>query len=717
MNHKNRRTGESRTGWLSQVTLVALLTTGCGGGGSGNTDVGQPPPTPGISMLAGSIGGPGNLDGVGAAARFRAPTAIATDGSGNVYTCDLKGLRRITPAGVVTSWVGSPGVWSPVDGAVNAVHCGLDGIAVDSGSNVYLITSTEIRKLTPTGVVTTLAGATSVGGWVDGEGTTARFNDLTRITVDATGNLYVLDSRTLRTITPTGLVTTLAGDRWAPDFAEAIDGMGTTARFKNPIGVAVDGLGNVFVLDQQFQPVSANVLRKVTPTGLVTTLPDAGIRGVSSDLAGNVYVADGVNLTFRRIAPTSAATIVTGSEATSLNKYDDVRFAAARDGSGNFYMSAFYEFSIVKVTPTGSVSVLAGLNEVRGSANGTGAAATFSDPYAFNQENGNSNDVALDPAGNVYLTDSENATIRRITPAGIVSTVAGTVGQHGSSDGIGTEATFDHPTGIAIDATGNMYVAGGGNTLRRVTPAGVVSTVAGAVGLRGSVDGIGATARFGHLGDVAVDTAGNIYVIERTRLLGFDFIIPIVDSEYSHTIRKITPSGVVTTLAGSAGQPGSIDGIGAKARFDFDLMAGLTVDASGNVYVADSGNHTIRKITPIGEVTTLAGTAGVRGSLDGVGASASFSSPRRLTVDTHGNLFVTTGNYPAFPNHSPPNITVRKISPEGVVTTVAGMAVSQGIALGPLPGSLAYLGGIAVDTKGALYAASQAAVLKIQLPQ
>jgi sugar lactone lactonase YvrE len=328
----------------------------------------------------------------------------------------------------------------------------------------------------------------------------------------------------------------------------------------------------------------------------------------------------------------------------------------------------------------------------------------------------------------VYVADSDSATIRKITPLGVVTTLAGAAGQHGSTDGSGANARFDRPVGVALDVAGNVYVADTGNaTLRRITPAGEVSTLAGAAGQRGATDGVGAAARFNHPGGLAVDAAGNVYLADRTRSYpgGWLYLETV-----ANTIRKITPAGVVTTLAGTAGTQGAVDGVGAVTSFNFKGMTGVAVDTAGNVYVVDSGNHTIRKITPTGLVTTLAGRAGTVGSVDGVGAGASFDHPRCLTVDAAGNVYVTSGNvFFGYGNvdwyayltsgttHVETGSTIRKITPAGVVSTVAGQATSEGIALGPLPGSLAYLGGITVDSKGTLYAASQAAVLKVQLPQ
>jgi streptogramin lyase len=236
--------------------------------------------------------------------------------------------------------------------------------------------------------------------------------------------------------------------------------------------------------------------------------------------------------------------------------------------------------------------------------------------------------VAVDAAGNVYVADTNNYTIRKISPDGFVTTLAGTAGSPGSADGSGAAVSFNFPAGVAVDAAGNVYVADTDNhTIRKITSAGVVTTLAGTALSQGSADGIGAAARFDYPQGVAVD-AGNVYVADRD----------------NYTIRKITSAGVVTTLAGTAGNQGPTDGTGAAARFDYPH--GVAVDAAGNVYVADTDNHAIRKISPAGVVTTLAGAASNRGSADGPGATAGFNSPYGVAVDAAGNVYVAdTSNH------------------------------------------------------------------------
>ncbi|MHB8522168.1 MAG: InlB B-repeat-containing protein, partial [Limisphaerales bacterium] len=307
----------------------------------------------------------------------------------------------------------------------------------------------------------------------------------------------------------------------------------------------------------------------------------------------------------------------------------------AVDSTGNVYVADSRNDTIRQVTPGGVVTTLAGWAGTGGSADGTGSAAGFALPSG----------VAVDSAGNLYVADEWNHTIRKVTPAGVVTTIAGLAGISGSVDGTQTGARFDHPSGVAVDSAGNLYVADAANaTIRKVTPAGAVTTLAGLAGSSGSVDGVASAARFGDPSGVAVDGAGNVYVADT----GND------------TIRKVTPAGVVTTLAGLAHSPGSTDGIGSAARFDSPF--GVALDTAGNVYVTDSANDTIRKVTPAGAVTTLAGLAGSSGSTDGTGSAARFYGPHGVAVDSAGNVYVA----------ETANNTIRKGSPPLLVASTDG---------------------------------------------
>ena len=410
------------------------------------------------------------------------------------------------------------------------------------------------------------------------------------------------------------------------------DATGSAARFQRPQGVTVDGAGNVYVADY-----SNHTIRKITSAGVVTTL--AGTAGVFG-------TADGTGSAARFYFPSGVSV----------------------DGSGSVFVGDNQNYTIRKVTAFGVVTTLAGTPPY-GLADGSGASAGFNFPSG----------VAADNAGTVYVSDTFNHTIRKVTAAGAVTTLAGSAGAAGSADGTGSAARFNLPQGLAVDGSGNVYVADYGNhTIRKITSGGVVTTFAGTAGSSGSTDATGSAARFNNPRGVAVDGAGNVYVA--------DF--------GNHTIRKITSAGVVTTLAGTAGSLGSTDATGSAARFAFPH--GVAVDAAGNVYVADTANCTIRKITPAGVVTTLAGTAGTFGSADGTGSAARFDNPDAVAVTATGTVFVAD-----FAND-----TMRKITPAGVVSTVAGLASTPGATDGAGPVARFRLPqGIAINSSGILFVA------------
>ncbi len=352
---------------------------------------------------------------------------------------------------------------------------------------------------------------------------------------------------TTATPPPTAAVVALAGSGNA-------DGLGAAARFNRPIGVATDSAGNVYVAD-----TSNHTIRKITGAGVVSTY--AGVAGVSG----------------------SADSSAGGSGASASFSYPQ---GVATDSAGNLYVADQGNNTIRKISPLGAVSTFAGSPGMSGSTDGAGALARFNFPIG----------IATDAAGNVFVADSGNFTVRRITPAGTVSTLAGTApglhgGGGGSADGTGAAAHFSRPTGVATDSSGNVYVADqGASTIRKISAEGVVTTLAGLAGMRGSGDGSAAAARFYDPIGVATDRAGNLYV----------------GDTFNHTVRKITPAGAVSTLAGTAGQTGTADATGAAARFNAPI--GVATDAAGQVYVTDTANHTVRRITPAGAVSTLAGS-------------------------------------------------------------------------------------------------------------
>ncbi len=290
------------------------------------------------------------------------------------------------------------------------------------------------------------------------------------------------------------------------------------------------------------------------------------------------------------------------------------------DSTGNIYVTNQFNNTIVKVSGT-TATIFAGKAGVAGAADGTGSEATFNDPAA----------IAADSAGNLYVADSGNYTIRKISPAGVVTTLAGTPGVSGSTDGTGPAASFSYPSAITVASNGTVYVADG-NQVRTVTPGGVVSTVVIQPGSDCNSYGFYSATHSclsNEISGIAVDGAGNIYV----------------DDSGAFTVQEISASGAINTLAGQPGSFGSANGQGSGATFGY--LAGLTLDSTGNLYVADSTNAEIRKITQAGVVTTVVGPAGL-GFLGGIASDGS------------GGFYITNGM----------KNSVQDVTSAGVISTV-----------------------------------------------
>lgn len=617
-----------------------------------------------VSHLAGSPGGFGSEDGAGAAARFNKPSGIARDAAGNLYVADTENhvIRKVAVDGAVTTLAGVAGERGSADGIGSAARFSKPrGVVVDASGRV-LVADTDnhvVRQVDPDGRVTTLAGKAGSSGAVDGSGAAARFNEPSGIAVASDGALLVADAKNhaIRRVTLQGQVTTLAGQLGRTGSA---DGSGTVARFNYPTSIAVDTGGVAWITDNR-----NCTIRRMTMNGSVTTFAGSPGAPGSTDGTGSaarfffptavsasstgLWVADTSNSALRRVSLTGDVTTVAGQPGVAGNQdgtgsaahfWYPAGVVAAPNGAA-IWVADTWNHTIRQVQPDGQVTTFAGSPGGSGRADGVGPAARFDNPHGVCSE-----------AGGLWVTDSFSSTIRRVTFTGTVTTVVGQPGARGFSDGIGSTALFATPLGVATVAAGEVVVADSENqVIRRVKADGTVTTVAGRPGVRGSADGAAADATFNYPAGVAVGSDGSIWVADAS----------------NHTIRRVAPNGQVSTAAGLALASGDADGPASAARFR--SPGGLAFDGNGNLLIADTGNHTLRRLSAGGEVTTVAGLPGHPGDTDGVGNGARFDGPTGVVVDAAGRVWVAdTGNH-----------VLRVVATDGRVTTAAG--------LGGVPGS------------------------------
>ena len=608
---------------------------------------------------------------------------VAVDAAGNVFAADrgdkivvkiyLTGVLNVVAGNGIVGFSGDGGPATSARLFLSDFSSGVAGVALDAAGNLYIadVSNRRIRKVSPVGIITTVAGNGRSGFSGDGgPATSAELNQPVGVAVDATGSLYIAEefNHRIRKVSPGGIITTVAGNG-VPGFS-GDGGPATGASLNQPQGVAVDAAGNLYIADTLNQRI-----RKVSPAGIITTVAGNGNSGFSGDggpatsaslftpggiavdAFGNLYIADTRNERIRKVSPDGIITTVAGSglpprggfsgdggPATSARL--DFPLGVAVDGSGNLYIADDKNRRIRKVSPSGIITTLAGSGEFKSSGDG-GPATSASLGFPTG--------VTVDAVGNLYIADRFNHRIRRVTPGGTISTVAGDgVARFSGDGGLATSASLNTAIGVAVDAGGSLYIADEQNQrIRKVSPSGFITTAAGSAG-SGFFSGDGGpatSARLRQPNGVAVDGAGNLY---------------IADSG-NRRIRKVGTDGIITTVAGNGDFGFSGDGGPAtSARLDFPK--GVAIDAAGNLYIADSDNHRIRKVSPDGIINTVAGS-GIAGFLGGgfsgdggPATSALLNDPTGVAVDGAGNLFIVDEG----------NQRIRKVSPAGIITTVAG---------------------------------------------
>lgn len=571
----------------------------------------------------------GNVDGVGTNSKLFSPSKMAFDPSGNLFvsTAGIRTIRKITPDGTVTTYAGQSGLPGQVDGpAISSKLNSPAGIRSDSAGNIFVCdySNHNIRKIDTSGNVTTFAGSTAAqSGTVNAIGTAARFSSPNSLEIDSSDNLYVGDNGTgnIRKITPDGTVTTFVavGASWN---ANAL-------AFNSDQTVLYLCFGASAVIKKLTMSTKAIVTYSGT-TGVAgqtdTTIANS-LYGTQSDLVcdsnDNIYVCDsGTYNTIRKIIPSI-------DRVTTYQGYYDNVVLTAQEGFGtaarftrplrittdsnsNMYITDSNSHNIRKIDTDGLVTTFAGsISGASGSADGNGTNARFNQPYG----------IICDSNDNVYVADRLNHTIRKITPAGDVTTLVGTVGTGGYTDGIGTAVKLNYPFSLECDPNNNLYVGDNG-TIRKFTTSGTVTTFVGS-SATGYVDGTGTAAKLAFVYDMTLDSNGNLFIIST---------LP--------TIRKITPAGVVTTFAGNSGIAAHVNGTGTAARFN--SLDGITIDKNDVMYVSETDGalaNRIRKILPTGVVSDLAGFT-VTGSTDGTGTVARFNAPTGMVIDSTGVMYV-----------------------------------------------------------------------------
>ena len=605
--------------------------------------------TTGILTLAAGNGTQGfsGDNGPATSAQLNAPTGVAVDSGGNLYIAERDNSRiRKVSNGVITTVAGNgtQGFSGDNGPATSAQLYNPSGVAVDSAGTLYIADqyNLRIRKVSG-GVITTVAGNGSPGsGGDNGPATSAQLNWPMGIAADSAGNLYIAVAAnffpgSIREVS-NGVITTVAGG--GPSVADNVPA--TSAELGYLLGVAVDSAGNIYIVDAVY-----NRIRKVS-NGVIATVAGGGTgffggdngpatsatlwypQGVSVDPAGNLYIADTLNNRIRKVSNGVIGTVAgngllgfSGDNGPATSSQLEAGGVAV-DSAGSLYISDARDYRVRKVS-NGVITTAVGIGTqyVTEGQNGPASGAQLLGPY----------NVAVDSAGNLYIADSTslspgNPGLIREVSNGVITTVAGSdSGGFGGDNGPATSAALTAPMGLAVDSAGNLYIADTGNNRVREVSKGVITTVAGN-GSRGFSGDTGPAtgAQLNAPYDVAVDSAGTLYIADAG----------------NNRIRKVS-SGVITTVAGN-GTPGFGGDNGPAISAQLNAPYGIALDSAGTLYIADTGNYRVRKVSN-GTITTVAGTgtAGFSGD-NGPATSAQLASPGSIAVDSAGNIYISDLN-------------------------------------------------------------------------
>ncbi len=650
-----------------------------------------------ISTVAGGAAIPTPV--AASAATIGRPRSVVTDSAGNVYFTSGNCVYKLDRNGTITRIAGNSRVGYSGDGgpATAAQMTSPSGLAINAHGDIFVADgSNRVRRISTSGIVTTVAGSGSGGFSGDGgPAVTAQLQNPNGLAIDASGSLFIADAANnrVRKVSTAGIVSTVAGTGVAGFSGDG--GSAANAQLSAPGGLAFDPSGNLLIAD-----TGNNRVRKVTANGTITTLAGNGIPGFAGDAAaaasaqlsgpyglsadgsGNVFIADTGNSRIRLVANGTISTFagngtagLSGDGGAALSAQLNVATGIALDGSGNLLVADTGNYRLRKIASAGIITTVAGTSD--GSFSGDNGPAAVAQLY-------NPIQVAADASGNLFIADRNNNRVRKVSAGGTITTVAGS-GSYGfaGDGGAAVSAQLAGPYGVAADGSGNLYFSDqGNNRVRKVAANGVITTVAGngTAGFGGD-GGLAVNAQLNGPSKVAVDATGNLFIADAS----------------NNRVRKVSVNGTITTIAGNGVAGFGGDG-GLAVNAALNLPQGIALDGNGNLFIADPLNFRIRKVSPAGTITTVAGN-GVGGfSGDGgLATAAQFAYPGDVAVDGAGNLFIL----------DPYTQRVRRVSTSGIVASLAGNGnpgyIGDG---GPSTGSeLDDPGGIAVDAAGNLYVA------------